>query len=61
LIEMSNELYSEAALSQGKSSLMPKDRRPLGLRSWSGFFGEEKNLWPMPEIEAKFLKCKPIT
>jgi hypothetical protein len=50
-MEVSGQLHTPAAFSQGKSPQYPLDRRLGGPQSHSGYGGGEKNSQPPPEIE----------
>jgi hypothetical protein len=51
-MELSSELHDPAALSPEIESHYPLYNRLGGLHTQSGLFVVEKNLFPLPEIEA---------
>jgi hypothetical protein len=50
-MELSGQLHAPTALSPGKETRYPLDRRLGGFQSCSGRGGEEKNSQPPPGIE----------
>jgi hypothetical protein len=50
-MEVSRRVHAPAALSPGKESWHPLDRRLGGPQSRSGRVGEEKNSQPLPGLE----------
>jgi hypothetical protein len=54
-MEVSGQFHASAALFPGKSQGYPLDRKLDGPQSRSGRCGEEKNLFPLPEIEPSLM------
>jgi len=44
-----------------RDSWYPLNKREGGSRNWSGCFGEEENLVPLPGIGFQFLDVQPMT
>ena len=53
---MRGQLYALAALLLGKEPLVAFEYES-GPESWSGCFGEEKNVLSLPGIEPQFFTC----
>jgi hypothetical protein len=55
-MEVSGQLHSSAALTQGRSPWYALDRRLGGPQSQSGRGGEEKNSQPLPGLEPPIIQ-----
>jgi hypothetical protein len=54
-MEVSGQVHGPAALPPGSSTRYPLYKRLGEPQDLYGYYGEEKNLLPLPEIEPRFL------
>jgi hypothetical protein len=55
-MEVRDQLHEPAALPRAKKFLYPLNRRLDGAHCQSGLLGEEKNIFPILEIESRTLQ-----